>query len=222
MDELLRLLSTISPYKYLNESIKKDLLLTASHLEKHEKGKYVYVQGDICDSMDLIINGGVEIRSIDKDGNTRVLSSLEKGGIIGANILFSSKREYPFSVLCGEDLDIFRLSKEEVLLFSEKNKLFTQSILNIISDKTADFASWISNISFKPLREKIIDYLLSQSKIQGSREVVLPISKTELAERLGVQRTSLSREMSKLEREGLIIVKSKRIILLHFNKCASK
>ena len=215
MDRLNMLLINIPPYKYIDRRTISKMVASNSHREAHNKGKYLYIQGDICNSMDLIVSGGVEIRSIDKDGKTRVLSTLSKGDILGANILFSSKREYPFSVVCIEELELFKISKEEVLSFSEKNREFVEGILTIISDKTTDLTSWISNISLKTLREKIIDYLRIQSAIQESNLIYLPTTKSLLAERLGVQRTSLSRELSILEKEGRIKVKNRSILVIN-------
>ena len=60
-----------------------------------------------------------------------------------------------------------------------------------------------------------MEYLYSQSLFQGSSIITLPISKTELANRFGVQRTSVSREFSRMERDGLIKLNNKAIEILN-------
>jgi Mn-dependent DtxR family transcriptional regulator len=56
----------------------------------------------------------------------------------------------------------------------------------------------------KTIRQCIIDFLTYEYYIQNSLRIVLGISKKELAERIGVQRPSLLRELNKMRTDGLI------------------
>ena len=58
-----------------------------------------------------------------------------------------------------------------------------------------------------------MDYLKQQSIIQGSSKIVLPFSKKELADYLGVQRPSLFRELKKMKDEGIIEIETARFRL---------
>jgi CRP-like cAMP-binding protein len=71
----------------------------------------------------------------------------------------------------------------------------------------------ITMLTQKTLRENIMDYLKQQSIIQGSSEIVLPFSKKELADYLGVQRPSLFRELKKLKEEGVVEIDNRTIRL---------
>jgi CRP-like cAMP-binding protein len=53
-----------------------------------------------------------------------------------------------------------------------------------------------------------------ECKIQNSNRIQLGITKKALAERIGVQRTSLSRELAKMKADGLIDFDDKTITLL--------
>ncbi|MPN04975.1 hypothetical protein SDC9_152224 [bioreactor metagenome] len=74
----------------------------------------------------------------------------------------------------------------------------------LISDRAINLGSKLKLPERKPLRESILEYLYSQSLLQNSKTITLPISKTELANRFRVQRTSVSREFSRLEKDGII------------------
>lgn len=65
-----------------------------------------------------------------------------------------------------------------------------------------------------PLRQKIIQYLKQLYKEQNSTKLHLPTSKKMLAEKLGVQRTSLSRELQKMTNEGIIDLDRQIITLI--------
>ena len=68
-------------------------------------------------------------------------------------------------------------------------------------------------ISLKTVRQRINDYLSHQYQLQKTMVITLDCSKKELAERLGVQRTSLSRELTKMKKAGLLDYDAKTITI---------
>ena len=65
----------------------------------------------------------------------------------------------------------------------------------------------------RTLRENIMNYLKQQTIIQKSSVILLPISKRQLADYLGVQRPSLFRELKKLKEEGIIEINNRTIAI---------
>jgi Mn-dependent DtxR family transcriptional regulator len=53
--------------------------------------------------------------------------------------------------------------------------------------------------------------------LKKSKEIKLDITKKELAERLGIQRTSLSHELSKMKKDGLVDYDAHSITICDFN-----
>ncbi|NLM46621.1 MAG: winged helix-turn-helix domain-containing protein [Firmicutes bacterium] len=89
-----------------------------------------------------------------------------------------------------------------------QEKLLTASISHLPLQTGKSFRSR------KTIREKIIDYLEHESRRQHSRQILLPCTKKELAEQIGVQRTSLSRELARMRADGLIEYNARSITLL--------
>ena len=67
-----------------------------------------------------------------------------------------------------------------------------------------------------------MNYLNYESKKQNSNHIKLNITKKALAEKIGVQRTSLSRELAKMRKDGLIQFDSDTITLLKYKKAANQ
>ena len=67
--------------------------------------------------------------------------------------------------------------------------------------------------SQRTLRDNLMDYLLSLSIEQKSKTIILPNSKKQLADYLGVQRPSLFREFKKLKEEGILEINNRIITL---------
>ncbi|MPN38896.1 hypothetical protein SDC9_186421 [bioreactor metagenome] len=76
--------------------------------------------------------------------------------------------------------------------------------MELLSSKILNLNKKVTELSLETLRQKIIFYLLQLYKEQKTLKLKLPISKKSLAEYLGVQRPSLSRELINMKNEGLI------------------
>ena len=74
--------------------------------------------------------------------------------------------------------------------------------------------SKIKSISFKSIRQKIINYILNEVKEQKSNSIVLRNTKEEIAAILGIPRPSLSRELIKLRDMNYIEFDRKEISVL--------
>jgi DNA-binding transcriptional regulator LsrR (DeoR family) len=66
-----------------------------------------------------------------------------------------------------------------------------------------------------------MSFLKYECKKQNSNHIKLNISKKALAEKIGVQRTSLSRELAKMRKDGLILYDIESIELISCHDCVS-
>jgi len=215
MEYIVRMMNSIEPFvniepHRLEEAIRKENIRT----KRFQGNQLVYLQGDVCNSMDLVLEGTIDIHSIDQEGNVITLARYSKDDILGVNLLFTKDTTYPFSVTAVEDTEILQLTKGLLLELSRDNPRFTESLLQVVSDKALSLANWITEISMKTLREKILDFVQMEKKKQARERIILPSSKKDLAERLGVQRTSLSRELQKMKKEGILDYDRASITLL--------
>jgi len=164
--------------------------------------------------MDIILEGRASVQKIDIEGNSFKIAVFSKGNIFGVNLMFSSRNTYPMTVLTETPAMVMHIKKELVLELSKLNTHFINELLSVISDKTLVLTDKIDSISLKTVRERITDYLSYQAKLQGTDKVLLGMSKKDLAENFGVQRTSLSRELARMRSENLIEFDSTSITIL--------
>ena len=69
-------------------------------------------------------------------------------------------------------------------------------------------------VSNRSTREKVLAYLSEQAELHGSARFDIPYNRQELADALYVERSALSHELSKLQKEGYITF-SRRHFELH-------
>jgi CRP-like cAMP-binding protein len=128
-------------------------------------------------------------------------------------MLFGDSHSYPlniYSVTACELLHITRAAVSEFL----RHYSFVMQYVRSLSANSQGMNRKITMLTQKTLRENIRDYLKEQSLRQNTSRIVLPISKKELADHLGVQRPSLFRELKKMKDEGMIRIDRRSVTIL--------
>jgi len=198
----------------LEEQITEMLDPAKCSIKDYSKGQIIHLEEEACQFIDIILEGQVSVQKIDEDGNVMVINIFANGEAIGVNLIFSVRNQYPFHVIAVSQTAILHLSKASVLELCKSNQIFMIHLLESISDRSLTLTDKINSIAMKTLRQKILEFLDLEKIRQNSDIVRLPLTKKEMAEKFGVQRTSLSRELNKMRKENLISYNSKEIILL--------
>lgn len=173
-------------------------------IKEYNKNKVIYLQNEKCTTLDIILKGSIIVQKIDNNGNVLTISTFTTGDIVGGNLLFANVDIYPMTIASRSSCIILHINKDLILELCQKNKNFLIEFIKSISDKTIILTNKIKSISMKTIRQSILDFLTYEYYIQKTSKIILPISKKELAERIGVQRPSLLRELNKMRRDGLI------------------
>lgn len=190
-------------------------ILDASEFEikEYQKGQIIHLQNEVCQSMDIIVAGKVAVQKIDEDGNVLTINIFSAPEIIGAHLIFSTHNVYPMTVVAESNVIVSRLQRELIIELGRHNSDFMLDLLQIISDRILTLADTIKTISHNTIRKQIIAYLTYEYRLQKSFVLKLNYTKKELAERFGVQRTSLSRELNKMRKDRLLDYSNKTITI---------
>lgn len=180
----------------------------------YKKNCVIHFDGEPCNNLEIIIKGKVVVERIDDSGDLLTISHFSDGDILGGNLMFSSNPLYLMTVTAIENCDILVISRDFLFHLLSTNKEFLLAYLEFVSDLTSLLGNKIKYHLKQSLRDSILNYLNQEYKIQNSLKIKLPMSKKILAETLGVQRTSLSRELKKMENDGLLLFDSKYITII--------
>lgn len=187
-------------------------------IKKYEKSSIIYLQNEKCENLDFILEGSVTIQKIDSEGNILTINDFMKGDVLGENLLFSSNNNFPMTVTAKSNTTILHIKKELVLKLCQNNERFLINFLQSLSNKTLILSNKIKSLTFKTIRQCIIEFLLYEYYSQGTTEIKLNMSKKDLAEKIGVQRSSFSRELNKMRKDGLIDFNNKYIFIKDIEK----
>ncbi len=178
------------------------------------KNNIVHFSGDVCSKLEIILSGRVVVERIDESGNLMTVAEFLSDDILGGNLLFSKNPHYPMTITAKSPAVILEINRERLFQLFSDNHDFLRRYLEFISDHAMILGDRIKHYVNRTIRESILSYLDYECKKQNSRCIKLSITKKALAERIGVQRTSLSRELAKMRGEGLIKYEANYIEIL--------
>jgi len=189
---------------FTRQEVNQILQERECRIKKYEKDQMIHMENEKCSTMDIILAGKLTIQNIDANGNVLTIGTFFVGDMIGANLMFSSRNAYPMTAISSCETTLLQIERDLVLELCRKKESFMQALLGVISDKTIVLTDKINAISLKTIRQYLTEIIKYEEKRQGSKVILLGVSKKELAERLGIQRSSLSRELNKMRKDGLV------------------
>lgn len=204
------LMKSITP-----QEIESYLIEGSCKITQYRKNNIVHFVGEVCSKLEIILSGKVVIERIDESGNLMTIAEFLGGDVLGGNLMFSKNPYYPMTVTAKEATLILEINKDRLFRLFSDNHEFLSSYLEYVSDHTVILGDRIKHYVNRTIRESIISYLNFEAKKQNSSIIKLSMTKKALAERIGVQRTSLSRELAKMREDGLIEFNSVSVTLLN-------
>ena len=185
--------------KYILELFKD----TNYTIKNYSKNDIIAMEGDTCTSIGLILDGSVDIKRM---LGTKIIhvSSFSKGNIFGEVIAFSDTNLYPATVISSSQSKIMFINKINFIHFCTSHEDFLEMFLNDLTNKIFVLNKSITNLTFSSIRQKICNFLISEYRLQKTKNIKLNMTKEKLAESLGITRPSLSRELIYMKEVGLI------------------
>lgn len=172
-------------------------------IKNYSKNDIIALEGDICTSVGLILEGSIDIK---RTLGTKIIhvSSFTNGNIFGEVIAFSDTNLYPATVISSNSSKIMFISKDNFIKYCTSHKDFLERFLNDLTNKIFVLNKSITNLTFNSIRQKICNFLITEYKLQKSDNIKLKMTKEKIAESLGITRPSLSRELINMKNERLI------------------
>lgn len=176
--------------------------------KKYSRGSIIYHVGDTLNSMGMVLTGSVSIENDDIWGNKSILDKVGPGQVFAET----------YACLPGEPLMVNIVASEPTeILFMNTDCMFTvcfhacgfhnkliRNMLTISAQKSLNLSRRILHTSSKTIRGRLLSYLSFQATQHGSREFEIPFNRQQLADYLSVDRSAISNELSKMQKEGMI------------------
>ena len=205
MKEIVRVLRNNEFFKDLSEGEIEKVLSTVKYtITLFKKGEIIAHEGEDCRYLGLIIKGTIELQRIYSSGRYIVINRLKEEDVFGEALVFSKKSEYPATIVTTVDCKILLIDRNEILKLCLMETRILENFIGLLSIKVLMLNNRIKSISFKTVREKVVNFILEEAKEQKGTVIKLNASKEAISATLGIPRPSFSRELINLREEGFI------------------
>ena len=192
------------------EEIKTMLDCLSAQTQTYQRGGIVYHAGDVVTSLGLVLSGSVSIENDDVWGNKSILDRVGPGQVFAETYACVPGEPLLISVVAAETTEILFLDMSRVLHICSNacgfHSKLIRNLLAIASQKNLSLSRRIFPTSSKSIRGRLLSYLSFQAAQHGSRDFEIPFNRQQLADYLSVDRSAMSNELSKMQRDGLLRV----------------
>ncbi|MDA3077103.1 Crp/Fnr family transcriptional regulator [Campylobacter sp. JMF_04 NA10] len=186
---------------------------------KFAKDEIIFRCGDSTAKIGLVLSGSVDIVVNFLRGNSNIFGRITRGDIFAANYAISAK-PLECDVVSAEPSEILFLNLRKILTSCAENCPYHHKIIynlfKISSNKNLNLSARMMHTAPKTIRERLLSYFGEQALKNASTSFCVSFSRQGLADYLGVDRSAMSNELSKMAKDGLISY-DKNEFRLNFN-----
>ena len=165
----------------------------------------------------IIDSGSVQLINTDYDGNETIIEDIGKGEIFGS--LSYSLNNEDVSCITKEKTQITYIQYKQItndeIIKTDSYIIFIKNLIKLLGEHVSSKNTRIELLTKKTTRDKLLEYFRLQAQTKSNKSFTIPMSFTELANYLSVDRSAMTREISYLKEEGFIKTNGRRITLLY-------
>lgn len=186
------------------KELQEDLETVPYRIQHCEKGETIFRLMEPADRIGVLLEGKAQAQKLFPNGSQVNVSVRKPGDLIGPAAVFSAGRRYPCDVVALEPAAIMMLRKEDVLNLMQKDQRILENFTAEIATATYMLQQRLELLSYNGIAQKAAFYLLIQARQTGKQAIPLPNSVSNWAMIMNVSRSSLHRELKKLDNQGII------------------
>ncbi len=178
------------------------------YLGSFQKGEAVAMEGTYIRHVGVVLSGSVDMIKEDIWGNRTLLVRSQKDDVFGETFACGEDQLSNVLFLASENASVLFLSFDRVMHNCANtcncHRKLSDNMLRVIAAKNRELMRKVEVVSKRSIREKVLSYLSLLAQTQESRYVEVPMGRLELADYLCVDRSALTRELAKMQDDGII------------------
>ena len=176
-------------------------------LVKYDKNITIFEEGKVLHSFGVVLSGKLQTVQYDFSGNRSVLNLLEPFQIFGEAFSYVGTN-FPLNVETIEKSEVLIMNSTKISNPCENgckfHKQLINNLLHILAHKNVNLTQKIECMAKRTTREKLLTFLSIEAVKNNSKEFEISYDRQGLADYLGVERSAMSAELSKLRLEGIL------------------
>jgi len=190
-------------------------LARAATVRTYRRGDVIVRQGQPGESFFVIVKGRVAVTILSPDGREVVLNTLGEGDHFGEMALVDDAPRSA-SVVAQERSELALLSREVFVDLLRSNFVLTRALLATLSRRLRRANATIEGLAALDVKSRLARYFRELAATRGKKAgggwaVVVRPSQREIADTIGSSRETVSRTMSQMAEQQLIVPKGRVI-----------
>lgn len=217
--ERIELAATLGKTALLSNLSQAELQTLASRTVRKlfSAGELLFSEGEPCNGLHIIARGKVRIFKTSVNGREQVLAVNVPGESIAEVPVFDGG-PFPASASAVEETEIAYVSRRDFQAYCMEHPEVSLKVLTVVGTRLRKLVGIIEELSFTTIRQRLISVLIKLAQSEGKNtaggiEIQLPGSHQELANQLGTVRELISRNLARLQAEGLLVVDARQILV---------
>lgn len=203
-------------FKNISEKhIDKLLHVLRANTITYRKNVDILSNNNMDDFFAIIEEGSIQLIYNDYDGNKTIIEEFHEGEIFSS--LISQINSEEITCITKDRTKITYIEFEQItnneIIKTDSYIIFIKNLIKILSEQVTSKNNRIELLTKRTTRDKILEYFKMQSSEKGNKTFILPITYTELANYLSVDRSAMTREIKYLKNEGFIETNGRKITL---------
>jgi len=164
-------------------------------------------------SMMFLLKGSARVEQVSED-NLTFLKRIVPGELFGVLSIFTDIDYYPTRVTFEKKSKVLMLKEHEVLELLNQDPNLLKNYLTFFNGQVQYLLDRIALFSIPNGEDRVLTYISRLKSSTQSNELTLPMSKVELAEYLGIARSTLYRVFDKLIENQMLEIKGNKLHIL--------
>jgi CRP/FNR family transcriptional regulator len=180
-------------------------------------GELLFSEGEPCRGLHIVASGKVRIFKSSIGGREQVLAVNQAGESVAELPVFDGGA-YPASAVAIEETQIAFISQRDFHAYCLEHPQVALKVLSVAGVRLRRLVEIIEELSFTTVRQRLVALLVKLAQTEGAPtgqgiEFQLPSTHQELANQLGTVRELISRNLMRLQAEGLLEVEARPIVV---------
>lgn len=177
-------------------------------VKSYRKEETIFFKGETISSFGIVLSGAVQVLNYDENGNRVIIVDLLPAQIFAESLSSINIEKIPITVVASENSEILFLSIKRILHNCSAACVFhtqlMENLLYVLAQKNIALHARVALLSQRSIRERLIYYLSEEARKAGGSHCVISFTREELADFLCVDRSAMSRELSRMRKEGVV------------------
>ena len=199
------------------EELKAMLECFNARIKEYSDGEMIIRQGDIITNIYLVLEGNVNIEKDSYWGRRIIVTQLGVNDNIALAFVASKNVEASIDAISVGKTKLLILSYAKCTTMCQnvctKHRLLIGNLFEILSKENIELIQKIENISQKTIREKLLTYFSNEARKNKSNIFEIPFNRQDLADYLNIDRSAMSFELSKMQKDNLIKYEKNKFML---------